>query len=167
MVLKAKIEATLFVTGKSMTIKEISEIVHASNDDVEEALLDLIMDYSSRDSALEIDDEDGYILQVKSEHYDIVEKLMPIEMNTGAIKTLSAIALKQPVLQSDLVNMMGMNIYDHINYLSKEDLISKTPKGKSYMIKTTAKFHEYFKLKGDVKDLAKMLHDRTKKTLKT
>ena len=63
--LKAKIEAVLFTTAKALKLKEISEILGSETDETEEALLELIMDYSSRDSALEIDDEDGYILQVK------------------------------------------------------------------------------------------------------
>ena len=36
----------------------------------EEALLELIMDYASREGALEIDDENGYILQVKTQRME-------------------------------------------------------------------------------------------------
>ena len=74
--LKSKVEAVLFVTAKAMQPIEISEILKVPVEDVESALLDLMFDYSSRDGALEIDDEDGYILQVKAEHLDIVE-IMP------------------------------------------------------------------------------------------
>lgn len=162
MSLKARVEATLFTTGKALTIEEISEIVKAPNEDLEEALLELIMDYSSRDGALEIDDEDGYVIQVKEEYFDIVESLMPIEMSENALKTLSAIAIKQPVLQSDLVNIIGMGVYDHINYLLGRELISKKPKGKSFTIKTTPKFNEYFKLTGDTKTLAQILDIQSK-----
>ena len=63
--LKARIEAVLFLTGKAVTLKEIAEILQKEESEVEEAMLELIFDYSSRDSALEIDDENGYILQVK------------------------------------------------------------------------------------------------------
>lgn len=157
MSLKAKIEAALFVTGKAVTISELTEIVKAQFDEVEEALLELIMDYSARDGALEIDDEDGYIIQVKEDYAYIVEQLMPIEMNENILKTLSAIAVRQPILQSDLVTMRGATVYEHINYLLKEQLITKKPKGKSFIIKTTDKFNEYFKLKGDTQALAKML----------
>jgi segregation and condensation protein B len=157
MSLKAKIEATLFVTGQAMTIKEISEIVKVPIDNVEEALLELIMDYSSREGALEIDDSDGYIIQVKNEYFDIVESIMPVEMSTGVIKTLSVVAIKQPILQSDIVNIRGMGAYDHISYLLEEKLITKTPKGKSFILKTTPKFNEYFKLNGDIKELSKIL----------
>ena len=64
--LKSRIEAVLFTTGKALQTEEIAEILGTDSDSIEEAMLDLIMDYSSRDGALEIDDENGYILQVKS-----------------------------------------------------------------------------------------------------
>lgn len=162
MSLKAKIEATLFVSGKALYINEIAPIVNASQEEVEEALLDLIMDYASRNGSLEIDDEDGYIIQVKEEYYNIVEKLVPIEMSSSILKTLSAIAIKQPVLQSELINLRGLSAYDHINYLQTRDLISKKPQGKTYMLKTTPKFKEYFKLTGDTKTLANLLKEQSK-----
>ena len=62
--LKSRIEAVLFVTAKVLQIKDIAEILEEEPEVVEEALLELIMDYASRDGALEIDDENGYILQV-------------------------------------------------------------------------------------------------------
>ncbi len=37
------------------------------------------MDYASRETALEIDDENGYIIQINEEYKDIVEKLVPVE----------------------------------------------------------------------------------------
>jgi segregation and condensation protein B len=157
MSLKARIEAALFVSGKALTINEISTIIKAPLEDIEEALLDLIMDYSSRDGALEIDDEDGYIIQVKEDYSQIVEDLVPAEMSDGILKTLSAIAIKQPILQSDLVSIRGMTAYDHINYLMEKELISKKPKGKSFLLKTTEKFKEYFKLTGDTDSLAQLL----------
>ena len=158
MSLKARIEATLFTTGKALKISEIAETVNASIEDTEDALLELIMDYSSRDGALEIDDEDGYVIQVKNEYFDIVEKLIPAEIPDNVLEALSAIAIKQPILQSDLVGLFGLKAYEHINYLSEKKLISKKPKGKSFILKTTPKFNEYFKLTGDKKELIQILN---------
>ena len=100
--LKARIEAVLFVTGKAVQLKEIAEILEADEMEVEDAMLSLIMDYSSRDGALEIDDENGYIIQVKDEYMDIVEKLCPIDISNAVLKTLLVIALKQPIRQLKL-----------------------------------------------------------------
>ena len=89
MSLKSRIEVVLFVTAKAMQLEEIASILNESPDEVESALLDLILDYSSRDGALEIDDEDGYIIQVRQEYMDIVEKLVPVELKPAVLRTLS------------------------------------------------------------------------------
>ena len=56
--LKAKVEAVLFITARAMQPLEISELLNIPEEEIENALLDLMFDYSSRDGALEIDDED-------------------------------------------------------------------------------------------------------------
>jgi len=157
--LKPRIEAVLFTTAKALKVKEIADILGAEKNDIEEALLDLIMDYSSRDGALEIDDENGYIFQVKIEHMDIVEKLCPVELKPAALKTLTVIALKEPIRLSYLKELRGGNAYEHVHELVEKGLIAKNKdkNGRSYNLKTTQKFAEYFKLKGDAKTLARVL----------
>ncbi len=157
--LKARIEAVLFVTANAIQIKEIAEILETNEEDVENAMLDLIMDYSTREGALEIDDENGYILQVKNDYIDIVEKLCPVELSPPVLKTLTVIALKEPIRQSLLKEMRGSTAYEHVLELVKKGLIARTrdKNGRSFNIKTTPKFAEYFKLKGDTKTLAKIL----------
>ena len=157
--LKSKVEAVLFTTARALEAKEIAEFLGEDVDKVEEALVELIFDYASRDGALEIDDENGYILQVKEEHMDIVEKLCPAEMKPAVLKTLTVIALKEPIRQTELKELRGSNAYEHIQELIEKGLISrhKDKNGRSFNIKTTPKFAEYFKLKGDVRALVKML----------
>ncbi len=158
--LKARIEAVLFTTAQALSIKEIAEILEEEDlDKTEEAMLELIMDYSSRLGALEIDDENGYILQVKEEHMDIVEKLCPVELKPATLRTLSVIALKEPIRQTDLKELRGSTAYEHVQELLEKGLISRTKdkNGRSYNLKTTPKFAEYFKLKGDTRSLAKLL----------
>ena len=165
--LKARIEAVLFITAKAMEVKEIAEILNSEPETVEEALLELIMDYSAREGALEIDDENGYILQVKTEFMDIVEKLCPVELSPAVLKTLTIIAIKEPIRQAYLKELRGSTAYDHVKELVEKGLISrnKDKNGRSFNLKTTSKFAEYFKLKGDTQALAKIL-DIEKKGLK-
>lgn len=157
-VLKSKIEAVLFITSRAMQVDEIAQILEVEEERAQEALLDLMFDYSSRDGALEIDDEDGYIIQVKAEHMDIVEKLCPVELSPAVIKTLTVIALKEPIRQSYLKEIRP-SAYEHIAELLQQGLISrsKDKNGRSFNIRTTKKFQEYFKLKGDIKALVKKL----------
>ena len=153
--LKSRVEAVLFTTARVLQIADIAEILETEDlEAVEEAMLDLIMDYSTRDGALEIDDENGYILQVKEEHMDIVEKLCPVELSKPVLKTLTVIALKGPIRQSVLKEYRS-NAYEHIAELVEKGLVSKTrdKNGRSFNVATTPKFAEYFKLKGDLRSL--------------
>ena len=156
--LKSRIEAVLFVTAKALSLDELSVYLDQEPEIIEEALLELIMDYASRDGALEIDDEDGYILQVKEEYSDIVEKICPIDISSAVLRTLLIIAIKGPIRQSELVKLRS-NAYEHISELVEKGLVSKhkDKNGRSINIKTTSKFAEYFKLKGDIKSLARQL----------
>lgn len=156
--LKSRIEAVLFVTAKALTLEEIATYLDKEPEEVEQALLDLIMDYASRDGALEIDDENGYILQVREEYSDIVEKICPIDLKPAVLRTLLVIALKEPIRQTELVKLRSA-AYEHVVELVEKGLVSKhkDKNGRSINIKTTPKFAEYFKLKGDTRALAQKL----------
>jgi len=159
MSIKGKVEAALFVIGKAASVEEIAEILKEDFFEVEEALLDLIMDYSTRETALEIDDENGYIIQIKEDYKDIVEKLVPVELKTPVLRTLTIIAIKEPIRQTKLKELRGAVAYEHIPELLEKGLITKKKdkNGRSFILKTTPKFAEYFKLKGDTRALAKIL----------
>ena len=156
--LKARIETVLFVTAKALSLDEIATYLDCEAEEVEEAILELIMDYASRDGALEIDDENGYILQVKEEYADIVEKICPIDLKPAVLRTLLVIALKEPIRQTSLVKLRSA-AYEHVAELVEKGLVAKykDKNGRSINIKTTAKFAEYFKLKGDTRALAQQL----------
>ena len=156
--LKSRIETVLFVTAKALSVEEIAAYLDVETEQVEEAILELIMDYASRDGALEIDDENGYILQVKEEYSDIVEKICPIDLSPAVLRTLLVIALKEPIRQTELVKLRSA-AYEHVAELVEKGLVAKQKdkNGRSINVKTTAKFAEYFKLKGDTRALARQL----------
>lgn len=166
MSLKCRVEAALFVTGTAVTPEELAEILNEDPFAVEEALLELIGDYSARETALEIDDEDGYIIQVREEYKDIVEKLVPMELKAPVLRTLTIIAIKEPIRQARLKELRGAVAYEHVPELVEKGLISrrKDKNGRSFILKTTPKFAEYFKVKGDTRALSKIL-DIEAKTL--
>ena len=157
--LKSRIEAVLFITARAVSLDEIAVILGEEKETIEEAILELIMDYSTRDGALEIDDENGYILQVKEDYMDLVELLCPVDLKPAVLRTLSVIALKEPIRQTDLKELRGSTAYEHVQELVEKGLVSKTrdKNGRSFNIRTTKKFQEYFKLKGDIKALVKVL----------
>lgn len=164
--LKAQVEAILFITDLPLKTGAIAKMLNASYDDVQSALVQLIQEYEDRNGGLEISTDDGYIIQVKTQYLNIVTEMMPLELKAGPMRTLSAIALKEPVLQSEIIDMRGSGAYDHINELVELDLITKKPQGLSYLLKTTKKFEQYFRLTQNATMIKEKLKEETLKRAK-
>jgi segregation and condensation protein B len=159
LVLKAQIEALLFLTAKPMPLEALAEQLQASVLDTEEALVELIQDYAFRpDTALEIDDApEGYLLQVRAEYQNLVHQMLPMELSGGALRTLSVLAIKAPLLQSELIAMRGSSAYEQLQELLALGLVHKKRAGRSYQLTLSQRFYEHFKLTEDKKVLARVL----------
>jgi len=120
---------------------------------VRQIVLELIHDYEVRDGALEIADDDGYMIQVKDEYASLTNEFVPMELPVAVVRTLSAIAIKQPIPQSEIIKIRGAGAYDHIKELLERELIHKKEEGRSPTLTTTKKFQEYFRLSQDAKAL--------------
>jgi segregation and condensation protein B len=153
MSLKSRIEAVLFLTDKPLRAQAVARIVNEDVQVVRQTILDLIHDYESRDAGLEIADDDGYIIQVKDEYASIINEFVPMDLPTALLRTLSAIAIKQPVAQSEIIKIRGAGAYDHIKDLIERELIAKKEEGRSPLLSTTKKFQEYFRLSQNAKSL--------------
>ncbi len=163
MSLKAKIESVLFLTEKPVRALAIARIVNEDVQVVRQAILELINDYESRDGALEIADDDGYIIQVKDRYSSIIDEFLPMELPLALLRTLSAIALKQPVAQAEIIKIRGAGAYDHIKELLAREMINKKEDGRSPLLTTTKQFQDYFRLTQDAKSLRTELRKTDRK----
>lgn len=149
MKLAIKIEALLYIKGQPLSVTEIAVSLQDEPEKIEEALIELMSDYAHRDSALEIVESNlGYSLQLKSVYETLLYELIPAELGKGALRTLAAIALKHPVLQSDLIELRGSSAYQQVSELVEQGFIRKRPQaeGRSYWLEVTDKFHQYFEI---------------------
>jgi segregation and condensation protein B len=153
--LKGEIEALLFITNRPLHMEDMALLLERPLDEVVDAVSELLSDYNFReDCSLEIDDsEEGYILQVRKPYQHLVNKMIPMDISTAALRTLSVIAIKSPLLQKELIDLRGATAYDHVKELLNHKLISKNRSGVSYRLNVTPTFHQLFKLSGDKKDL--------------
>lgn len=142
------VEAALFATAQPIGLDELADMLGEGKRKVKIAVDRLAEEYASRpNSALEVDEsEAGYILAVKTSYGKVVERLVPMELSQGALRTLSLIAVKQPILQTLLIELRGSSAYDHIKELVEQELIAKEPQGRSFLLRTSAKFADYFKV---------------------
>ncbi len=147
--LATQIEAILYLKGQPLSIAEISELAGCDREDAEDALIELMTDYARRDSALEVvETPAGYSLQLRSTFQDLMQSLVPAELGVGALRTLAAIALKNPIAQTDLIDLRGSGAYQHIQELISLGFVQRRRQtdGRSYWLQVTDKFHQHFEL---------------------
>ncbi|MBC5796258.1 SMC-Scp complex subunit ScpB [Sphaerospermopsis sp. LEGE 00249] len=144
-----KIEAILYLKGKPLSVSEIAEHAGCDRHTAEEGIIELMDNYARRDSALEIvETANGYSLQLRSDFHDLVQTLIPVELGVGALRTLAAIALNSPILQSELIELRGSGVYQHVPELVELGFVRKRRdnESRSYSLQVTSKFHQYFQI---------------------
>jgi len=155
--LKQKVEAVLYLKGQPMNLVAIAETLGCEIEEAEIGLIDLISEYAHRDSALEIVEMDnGFALRLRSEFTDLIQKLIPVDLGRGALRTLAAIALKKNIVQSELIELRGAGAYQHVQELVEQGFVKKKRQadgGRSSVLQVTTKFHQYF----EIDDLTKLI----------
>tara|TARA_B100000700_G_C15027076_1_gene848732 strand:+ start:1906 stop:2490 length:585 start_codon:yes stop_codon:yes gene_type:complete len=151
--LPSKLEAILYLKGRPLSLRELTELAQEPSNLVEQGLLTLMASYAQRDSALDVQENKGkYSLQLRGGLGDLVKNLLPVDLSVASLRTLATIALKKRILQSDLVDLRGSGVYDHIRELIEHDFIERKrqSEGRSYWITLSEKFHRTFSVLTDV-----------------
>ena len=145
--LTTKIEAVLYIKGRPVAKKNLSEITNADINLVENAIEELKKKYSDSKSALKINENKSSIsLELKQSLNEFVEDLLPAELKTAALRTLAVIAIKKKILQSDLILLRGSGAYEHIKELLDKKFIQKRRQkdGRSFWLSLSEKFYQTF-----------------------
>jgi len=150
---KALVEAALFVSGRPLSVKELSRALGIRSLDYIEKLIELIAaEYAERKSAIEVVKVlgDKYVMQVKQEYSQQVIHLMPRpDLRTGELKTLALIAYLQPIEQSKIIKLRGSQAYEHIRKLLEMGMIYAEPYERTKLLRTTPKFAELYGFPSD------------------
>ena len=147
---KKVLESALFMAPGALKLEELAKLIGVSDEHtVEQMLNELIEEYNRRESSIEIVCIDNaYQMRVKPEHLDKVRHLATkAEMNKAVQRTLALIAVKEPIPQSHVVKYRNNKAYDHIKLLVDEGFVVREPFGRTYLLRTTEKFRQYF---GDI-----------------
>ena len=110
-----KIEATLFISGRYMTIQELVSLTDVNPIILRKLLSDLQDKY--KDSGIDIlQRENSWKMDVASEYSYLINKLATgsSEFSKAEQETLAIIAYKQPMKQSILIKIRGNKGYDHV-----------------------------------------------------
>jgi len=154
-----QIEGALYAAGKPLSIEILSTKLEIGKKEVEELINELAFDYLDRSTALVIAQiGDRYQMQIKSEYTEKVSKFA----EGGAIaerylRTLTIIALKQPILKSLVIKLRGSGAYEHVKYLIDNGLIEAVKKGRSQELTTAEKYAEMFGLPKNREEMKRMM----------
>jgi segregation and condensation protein B len=147
--LSSKIEAILYLKAQPLPLVKLAEYAGCDRKDAEAGLLELMDDYAHRDSALEVvETPEGYSLQLREGFRDLINTLVPLDLGVGALRTLAAIALKGPISQTDLVELRGSGVYQHVPELVELGFVRKRRRAdsRSSWLQVTDKFYQYFQV---------------------
>ncbi|NQV90950.1 SMC-Scp complex subunit ScpB [Candidatus Woesearchaeota archaeon] len=145
---KKKVEAVLFAIGKEITLERISILCFLEIKEVQKCLSELQKDYAGRDQSLQlVEKEEGWKLTVRDEFVPLVSSIVSsTELERPLMETLAVVAWKYPIVQSEIVKLRGASAYDHMRELVEQGFIAKERYGRTYKVKLTKKFFNYFDL---------------------
>ncbi|MGB1365312.1 MAG: SMC-Scp complex subunit ScpB [Candidatus Poseidoniaceae archaeon] len=144
--LETLLEATLFGSGKSLSIKDLSESLGYEGEEIQEALASLQGTLKRRrGGALRIVEIGGkWAMEVRPNVADHLPKETKTEMPKKLLKAAALIAYHQPMPQSRLVELLGQKAYDYVRELSQYGMIMRRRDGNTRRLTTTRRFSEAF-----------------------
>ena len=144
------IEAALFSAGEPLSVDEIVSKTQVGEETVEECLEEIEARYAEmRTSFHVVRSGNKWGMVLREAFADESRDLVPPEIPFHVLRTLALIAYHQPLLQSDLQDMVGSKVYSHVGTLVDLGLVSKEREGITYELTTTTAFPEYFGIPSD------------------
>ena len=163
----ARLESALYSAGRPLTVEEL---IKASGTESRQKTLDvldsIIKKMKSAFKAIEIVSlpDNSYVFQIKPEYSSSVRKYASKPLLSRATqKTLSYIALEQPISSKQLLEVRGSGVYTHLKELRQLNFIEHQTVGRLRIYSTTEKFQKYFGIEGDVNALKQKLFKKIRK----
>lgn len=147
--LMRRVEASLFVAARFLSIEEITMLAGINPITVREILAKLKAKYGASDSAIMIiEKSDLWKMDVKAEYQDVITKLASgkAEFSRAEQETLAIIAYKQPIRQSVVVKIRGNKAYEHIKRFIEMQLLKAKKVGHTIELQLSEQFYDYFQI---------------------
>ena len=143
-----KVEAVLFAVGKDITSERLASLCSLSIKEVDAIVNRLVKENEQQDNSLKIiKKENGWKLTVKDEFVPLVSSIVEsTELERPLMETLAVIAWKYPIVQSEIVKLRGSSAYEHMKLLEEQGFVAKEKFQRTFKVKLTPKFFEYFDL---------------------
>ena len=154
--IKPIIEALLFVSGDSITLDRLTEVISGVDKTrIKEQMLSLQKEYAQSDRGIQIVEiGDGYQMTTRVEMAPWLREFEKIKtasrLSKPSLETLAIIAYKQPLTRSEVEAIRGVDAAGVIKTLLERRMVKiigrKEVPGRPLMYGTTREFLKYFGL---------------------
>lgn len=147
------IESLLFVTGESLKLTEIANILECSVDFTIELVNELIVKYEEEHRGIKIIvTNDEYQFVTKSCNSEYIQKLLKTNirqsLSQASLETLAIVAYKQPITRVEIDEIRGVKSDRALYTLSEKKLIKESGRknvpGRPIIYVTTDEFLKHF-----------------------
>jgi len=163
----ARLESALYSAGRPLTIEELIKAAGTESRQKTMSVLEsIIKKMKNTFKAIEIValPDGSYVFQLKPEYSASVRKYASKPLLSRATqKTLSYIALEQPISSKQLLEVRGSGVYGQLKELRQLNFIEHQSVGRLRIYSTTEKFQKYFGIEGDVNALKQKLFKKIRK----
>ena len=163
----ARLESALYSAGRPLTLEELIKAAGTESRQKTLAVLEsIIKKMKNTFKAIEIVTlpDGSYVFQLKPEYSASVRKYASKPLLSRATqKTLSYIALEQPISSKQLLEVRGSGVYGQLKELRQLNFIEHQSVGRLRIYSTTEKFQKYFGIEGDVNALKQKLFKKIRK----
>lgn len=153
-----KVEATLFLAARWLSMDELVRFTGINPIMLQELLDKLKQNYGSNNSAImllksEIDGIKSWKMDIQQKYAYLINRLATgeSEFTKAEQATLAIIAYKQPIRQSVVVKIRGNKAYDHIKHFIQASLVRAKKAGRTFELNLSETFYDYFNLKENSK----------------
>jgi len=143
-----KIEAALFISGKWLSLQELTMLTDL-NPILLRQMLDKLEEKYNDKSAIEVlNKNEFWKMDVKQEYSGMINKLATgeAEFSKAEQETLAVIAYKKPVKQSVIIKIRGNKAYEHIKKFIDVGLLKAKKAGRTLELDLSEDFYDYFNL---------------------
>ena len=163
----ARLESALYPAGRPLTLEELIKASGTeSRQKTTSTLNSIIKKMENVFKAIEVVilPDGSYVFQLKPEYSSSIRKYASKPLLSRATqKTLSYIALEQPISSKQLLEVRGSGVYGQLKELRQLNFIEHQSIGRLRIYSTTEKFQKYFGIEGDVDILKQKLFKRKRK----
>jgi len=163
----ARLESALYSAGRPLTLEELIKASGTESRQKTTSTLDsIIKKMKNVFKAIEVIilPDGSYVFQLKPEYSSSIRKYASKPLLSRATqKTLSYIALEQPISSKQLLEVRGSGVYAQLKELRQLNFIEHQSVGRLRIYSTTEKFQKYFGIEGDVTALKQKLFKKIRK----